>query len=205
MTNKFVITRVGILATFAISHSVVHAATIAFDDTVDAYDNPWTTTSLTAIEFTASATGVLQQLGLSLTTANGPSALATIQISTNNSGQIGSVLETLNNTVSRTDTNAVVDPLTEFSSNGAVTLTAGQQYWVSVTGFAGEWNFVGLDYQPVYLGGTYVSTGTFAPSLQVTVAPVPVPAAAWLMLSGIVSLGAMVRKPCTAQLYRSQG
>ena len=84
MKYKF-LTRIGILAALAICHSVVHASTIAFDDTSNAYDNAWTTTSLTAIQFTATATGVLQQLGLSFTTANGPSALATIQISTDNS------------------------------------------------------------------------------------------------------------------------
>ncbi|MGO9243685.1 MAG: VPLPA-CTERM sorting domain-containing protein [Verrucomicrobiia bacterium] len=192
MKYKF-LTRIGILAALAICHSVVHASTIAFDDTSNAYDNAWTTTSLTAIQFTATATGVLQQLGLSFTTANGPSALATIQISTDNSGQIGSALQTLNSTVTRTDTNAVINPLTTFTSNGTVTLTAGQRYWVSVTGFAGDWNFVAFDYQPVYLSGTYVTTGTFAPSLQVTVAPVPLPAAAWLMLSGLGGLGALAR------------
>jgi hypothetical protein len=56
-----------------------------------------------------------------------------------------------------------------------------------------------------YLSNPAITVNTFAPTdtqyagMNVTVNPVPLPASAWLMLSGMLGLGALVRAPRTAR------
>jgi len=189
-------------------------------DTVGPYPNGNTGATqqeIDGIEFTDTTTGYISSLAASISTGGTSSNSLTFGIYTSSAGQVGSLVEKLNVTSVGSYS---YTPATGTYTSGTE-LQAGQSYWAVVLGspVQAEWN--GITSLPTYLtqnqfyeafaGGDTLAPGasslqpiqydTILPSygynygLKIDVAsPVPLPSAAWLLLSGLGGLGALVRR-----------
>jgi hypothetical protein len=180
------------------------------------YHSNYNEADVVGVQFTATVTGIISAIETSMYAA--PSALGAAQpgpavlgIYTDNSGMVGSLVEGLSITI-----NAQPNLFASASYNAGATLNAGQEYWIvtpssvpggyflwddmtSSTGQTSNWFYTATTgtsgsltsslYSP-----SYYEDSTALHGLQVTMAPVPLPASAWLMLSGLGSLGALAHK-----------
>ncbi len=163
----------------------------------------------TAFQFTATTTGTLTSIDLPLARYSGDFAFSPlVQLSENGAGDtVGTSLETWccsSPTVPvYSGSGAFPSPVT-FTSSLAPLLTAGSKYWLAVSWENPVWwqragePLPGYDisntfHVPHY--ETWAQPGAFTVNVQ----PVPLPAAAWLMISAVGALGATMRRKRAAR------
>jgi hypothetical protein len=163
--------------------------------------------SLSAL-YTVDTTGTLSSISLWLQEWSGPPTTYMVAIS-----EVGQTADQLGVTL---DTFYITPPAYQGGSDSAFVtanstsnplLQAGQSYWFAVyapqNGASGLWYAIGnttagdlIQYSSSGVP-TYIPAGSAAipqPSLMVTVNPVPLPSAAWMLGSGLVMLGILRRR-----------
>jgi hypothetical protein len=121
--------------------------------------------------------------------------------SDNSSGQIGSLLDTMSGDLTIQDQNHTVgspfNDLVTLTSTAHPYLSSGGLYWFVVSDQIGAsvWRATdGAASLGDYANGQYNPVGLASSALSFSVAPVPLPPAAWLMLSGLAGLAGWARR-----------